>query len=698
MVDRSVPRHAQHAEPAVQQEPHSRHAEPAVQQEPHSRHAEPAVRQEPHTEPAVRQEPLAVQAKPHSHHYRPYVPPPPKHRASEHPTRQPPAPEPAPQPEEPPRRRRARGVGRRKAILGISGLAALTGGTAFAATPSGQDVVDWALGRTDYDPAADAASDGNPGRPGGQQPSTVRTYTEQNESYMASKAGDALRGNIPAGGRRFSSPAIAAQATKVTVPTALTNDPIRHLASRLTFGPTQRVMADIARVGIDDWIAQQLDPERIALTPDEAKLGELTTLGMSVADLRAARKDLEAKGVRADEEMVQATIARQIWSDRQLFEVMVDFWNDFLHVPAFHEGSAVLRSSFDRDVIRRYALDNYPDMLVAANRHPALLTYLDQPASTKDEVTDNLARENLELYSVGVDGGYTERDVRQAALLQTGRTVKDDQYVYRADKHYAGPVKIMGFSHPNTTPEGGERAGEEYFRYLASHPSTARRIAARLATRFVSDTPPPALVERLARSYTVNRGAVKPVLLELLSSSEFWAAVGQKVRRPLEYVVATYRTLGVSPQTPASFRAATPGRTPFAEGMRQLQERLRELGHFPAGAPGPTGYPDVFVAWTSASTMVGLWNEAADAVAGSRPMFTYQRPEQLVGANPPKNALGYVAALAQRLVHQPLDRDDLTAVAGAGGLAPGAAVDANLNGAVVAVARVILASPQHLLR
>jgi len=659
MVDRSVPRHPQHAEPAVQ-------------------------------------------PKPHSHHYRPYVPPPPRHRASEHPTRQPAEPEPAPLPEEPPKepraRRRGPRVGRRKAILGISGLAALTGGTAFAATPGGQEVVDWALGRPDYDPAADPASDGNPSRPGGQQPSTVRTYTEQNESYMASSAGDALRGNIPVGGRRFSSPAIAAQATKVTVPTVLANDPVRHLVSRLTFGPTQKVMADVARIGIDEWIAQQLDPERIPPTPAEAKLAELTTLGMSIADLRGARKDQEAKGVRADDEMVQATIARQVWSDRQLFEVMVDFWNDFLHVPAFHDRSPVLRSSFDRDVIRRYALDNYPDMLVAANRHPALLTYLGQSASTKDEVTDNLARENLELYSVGVDGGYTERDVRQAALLQTGRAVKDDQYVYRADKHYVGAVKIMGFSHPNITAEGGEQAGEEYFRYLANHPSTARRIATRLATRFVSDTPPPSLVERLARSYTVNRGAVKPLLLELLSSSEFWAAVGQKVRRPLEYVVATYRTLGVSPETPASFRAAEPGRSPFAEGMRQVQGRLREMGHFPAGMPGPTGYPDVFVPWSSASTMTAFWNEAADAVAGSRPMFTYQRPEQLVGANPPKTALAYVAVLARRLVHQPLSREALLAITGVTGLAPDAAVDATLNGTVVAVARVILASPQHLLR
>ncbi|GAA4700682.1 DUF1800 domain-containing protein [Phytohabitans rumicis] len=652
----------------------------------------------------------AAPQRPHSHQYRAYQPPPPRHRAIE--SRAAATPEPRPETvvkkpvaKKPVAKKAAapkpQKVGRRKAILGIGGLAFLTGGTAFAGTAPGVRLVDWVLGRSgsasSYDPAASAAADGNPDRPGGQQPSTVRTYTEQNESYMGSKAGDGLRRNTPSGGRRFSSPAIAAQATKVTVETVLAKDPVRHLASRLTFGPTPKVIADINRLGIDDWIAEQLAPERIPLTPAEEKLSELTTLGMSIDDLRAAREGLDGRGIRADDEAVQATIARQIWSDRQLFEVMVDFWNDFLHVPAFYEGSVVQRASFDRDVIRKYALSNYPDMLVAANRHPALLTYLGQSSSTKDDVTENLARENLELFSVGVDGGYTERDVRQAALLQTGRGVKDDQYVYRPDEHYVGAVQIMGFSHPNASAEGGEQASEEYFRYLALHPSTARYIATNLATRFVSDTPPKSLVDRLAKMYTVNRGAIKPVLMELLSSSEFWASVGQKVRRPMEHVVATYRTLGVSEQAPPGFVAASEVRSAFAEGLRQIRERLQELGHFPSGSPTPTGYPDVFVAWASAGSMVGCWNEAGDALAGSRPMFTYNKPEQLVTVRP-QTAGAYVDALARRLVHQPLTARERDLIVGIAGVAPGAAVDATLNGAIAAVARAILASPQHLLR
>lgn len=638
------------------------------------------------------------EGRPHSHHYRPYQPPPPRHRATLPLPRQRPAEVETPPPPRTPRTPRTNKIGRRKALLALGGAGALvTGGKAFAGTAPGGRLVDWLLGRPGTDLAANSVTDGTPGRPGGQQPSAVRTYTELNESYMGSAAGDALKRNAPSGGRRFSSPAIAAQATKVTVETVLDKDPARHLASRLTFGPTPKVIADINLMGIDDWIAQQLAPQSIPDTPAEQKLSELTTLGMTLPQLRAARAQLDAKGVRADEEAVQAAIARQIWSERQVLEVMVDFWNDFLHVAAFYPGSQVQRASFDRDVIRRYALDNYPDMLVAANRHPALLTYLDQAASTKDNVNENLARENLELYSVGVDGGYTERDVRQAALLQTGRAVDDDQYVYRSDEHYVGEVKIMGFAHPNESAAGGEQAYEEYLRYLALHPSTARYIATSLATRFVSDTPPRSLIDRLAKSYTVNRGGIKPVLLELLSSSEFWASVGQKVRRPMEYVVATYRTLGVSPQAPAGFTPSG-SRTPFAEGLRQLQDKLEELGHFPTGAPTPAGYPDVFVAWTSAGSMASCWNEALDAIVGSRRMFTYVKPEQLAGAAPPATAGNYVDALARRLVHQSLTDRERALIASVAGVAPGAPVDPTWGGAVAAVARAILASPQHHLR
>ncbi|MET7805216.1 DUF1800 domain-containing protein [Micromonospora chersina] len=586
--------------------------------------------------------------------------------------------------------------GRRRALVALGGAAVVAGGAALGLSPQ-------VRGLFSDDPVAGDATgtvvtDGTSARPSGQQPSTVRTYTEQNESYMGSRAGAALKRNAPSGGRIFASPAAAASATQVTVKTVLAKDPIRHLASRTTFGPTPKVLADIKRLGIDDWLRQQLEPEKIAPTKAELKLAELPSLKLSPTQLRDQRDQLNERGIDPARETVDATIARQIWSDRQLFEVMVDFWNDFLHVAADFDGGEIYRNSFDRDVVRKHALGSYPEMLVAANKHPALLIYLNQTESRKDAVNENLARENLELYSVGVDGGYTEKDVRQAALLQTGRGVADGKYVFHADRHYLGKVKILGFSHANNSadPKAADKVIDDYIRYIALHASTAGYVARNLATRFVSDTPPKSLVDRLAKAYTTNRGQIRPVLATLFSSSEFWAAVGQKVRRPMEYLVATYRSLGVGPEASPGFEGDK-RRTPFAQGLRQVQDKMRELGQFPMGKPTPDGYADVYVAWTSAGTMVDGWNEAGDLIGGWRKQFTYVKPEKLV-AKPPATAGAYVDALALRLVHQKLSAKEKALVLGVAGVPAGAKVDATFNGAIAAVARTILASPQHHLR
>ncbi len=589
--------------------------------------------------------------------------------------------------------------GRRRALLALGGAVAVAGGgAALSFTSQGRGLIDKLLGDGGVDTTAEQLNNAISNSPAQQQPSTVRTYTEQNESYMGSRAGNELRKNAPTTGKAYSSPSEAAANTKVTVKTVLAKDPIRHLASRATFGPTPKVLADIRRLGIDKWIRTQLDPDKIAPSKGELKLAELSTLTMSIPQLRANRDTLNEKGTQADQEVVDAAVGRMIFSERQLFEVMVDFWNDFLHVGPFFDGSDMVRSSFDRDVIRKHALGRYPDMLVAANRHPALLIYLNQNQSSKDNVNENLARENLELYSVGVDGGYTEKDVKQAALLQTGRGVRDDQYVYQPERHHVGPIKIMGFSHPNKTAEGGEAASDQYFRFLGLHPSTARYVAMNLATRFVADAPPKSLIDRLAKSYLAHGGAIKPVLMTMFSSSEFWAGVGQKVRRPMEYLTATYRTLGVAPVPSPGFQQGNRNRTPFAEGLRQIRNKMDELGQFPTGQATPNGYPDVFVAWTSAGTMINGWNEALDIVNGNRRMFSYLKPEQFAGAKPPATAGAYVDALAKRLVHQSLSAKEKAAILGIAGVTASTKVDASFNGALTSVVRALLASPQHHLR
>ncbi|MEU8025190.1 MULTISPECIES: DUF1800 family protein [Micromonospora] len=593
-----------------------------------------------------------------------------------------------------------RRVGRRRALAAIGGTAAVVaGGAALAMTPQVRGLFDLGGDAPIGDATGTTVTDGSSVRPGGQQPSTVRTYTEQNESYMGSRAGAALKRNTPTGGRTFPGPAAAAEATEVTVKTVLAKDPVRHLASRATFGATPKLLADIRRMGIDAWVREQLEPEKIAPSAAELKLSELPTLKLSPQQLRDQRDALNERGAQPERELVDATIARQIWSERQLFEVMVDFWNDFLHVAADFDGGEVYRASFDTDVVRRHALGSYPEMLVAANKHPALLLYLNQNDSRADAVNENLARENLELYSVGVDGGYTEKDVRQAALLQTGRGVNDGTYVFRPERHYLGKVKILGFTHANNSddPKKADAAIDAYIAYIALHPSTAKYVAQSLATRFVSDTPPKSLVDRLAKTYAANKGMIKPMLMTLFSSSEFWASVGQKVRRPMEYLVATYRTLGVSPQASPAFEQRDSRRTAFAQGLRQVQDKMRELGQYPMGQPTPDGYPDVYVAWTSAGTMVNGWNEAGELIGGRRTQFTYTPPEKLV-AKPPATAGAYVDALAQRLVHQKLSARERELILDVAGVPAGTRVDATFDGAVAAVARAILASPQHHLR
>ncbi|GAA0737839.1 DUF1800 domain-containing protein [Dactylosporangium roseum] len=574
---------------------------------------------------------------------------------------------------------------RRTAMVAIGGgAAALIGGGAYAVTQF--------FGKGTR-PAAD----------NGELPvdTAAPAYVDQNQSLMNGQAGLGIRKNTPTTGSSFGTPADAAKNAVVVGNTVLPKkDSVRHLASRLTFGPNSRVISDINKLGIDGWIAKQLKPETIPLTRGEQKAdAELITWNMSYEQLKAQREDLGKKGIRADEQNVRYAIAKQLFSDRQLFEMLVDFFNDYLHVAAFHDGNELVRAAFERDVVRKHALGNYVDMFLAANKHPALLRYLDQQSSTKDQINENLARENLELYTVGAFNGYNETDVRQAAMLQTGRSIRDNQYVYRPEQHYVGPVKIMGFSHANNSAEGGEAVQEAYFRYLALHPNTARYMAQNLATRFVSDVPPKTLVDAMAKTYIDKKSNITAVLMTMLSRTEFWASVGQKVRRPGEYLTATYRALDINPDAPAGFTSNNTNVSPFVQGLGDIVRKLEEFGHAPMELPTPNGYPDVYVAWTSAGTMVNQWNDAYNAVVGNRRQFTWQKPEAIV-AEPPNTAGAYLDALSKKLINVTLDNTRKTAILKIAGpnVTASTPVDATFNGAIAAVVRALFTTPHHYLR
>jgi uncharacterized protein (DUF1800 family) len=432
---------------------------------------------------------------------------------------------------------------------------------------------------------------------------------------------------------------VAAEATP-TRPTPLRRDPLAHLLRRATFGPTQADYQQAEEWGINGWLERQLDPAAIDDPLADAAVGQFPTVGMSTAQIRAS---VERNGWQAMYELGRATLARQFWSQRQLAEVMVDFWSNHLHVTCPFGGAWSTRTSYDRDVIRAHALGRFSDLLHASARHPAMLRYLNNDRSHRRSVNENYGRELLELHTVGVGSGYTERDVRDSAYLMTGRTVDDrDEFAYQPDRHWIDPVRVLDFRHDNATRPGGLAAGDEYLSYLARHPATATHLARKLAVRFVADNPPTGLVDRLAASYLDNDTAVVPVLRTLFSSVEFWIAVGLKTRRPLENMVAAVRALGITP-------GAETGKA--LEGLYWLANRL---GQAPLAWGPPNGYPDVAAAWGGAHGTLAVWNSHRTLAGGWQEGLSYPALESLVDGAA-GTAGGYLDALAHRLLFQPVD-------------------------------------------
>ncbi len=429
---------------------------------------------------------------------------------------------------------------------------------------------------------------------------------------------------------------------------------VRHVLRRLTFGETPQLLAEVTDVNVAAWLDDQLHPERLDDAVCDAVVARWPTLGYSITAVRDAVDAGRLDYWDAMYDLGSAAIARAAWSRRQLLEVMVDVWSNLLQVTCPSSEVWDNRHRYDADVIRPNAFGTYADLLVAAITHPAMLTYLSNASSTKQHPNENLGRELLELHTVGVDVGYTERDVRNSALILTGLSVADHrrEFRYRSEDHHVGPVQVMGFAHPNGSADG-RPVVEAYLRHLAALPATARRVCRRLAVRFVADDPPAALIERLAGVYLTNGTAIRPVLTELFGSAEFAASAGAKERTPLESLVASMRMLGLQP--PAS------GTGPLME-MYWMAE---SMGQPPYAWPAPNGYPDVAAAWRSASGALARWNMNS-SLAGdwwpkgfTRPPITDFLPSPL-----PATYDGVLNAVSLRLRGRSADDVELRAIRG----------------------------------
>ena len=331
------------------------------------------------------------------------------------------------------------------------------------------------------------------------------------------------------------------------------------------------------------------------------------------------------------DELVQAKLLRAIYSERQLQEVMTDFWFNHFNVFIGKGADRYLLTSYERDVIRPHAMGKFEDLLVATAQSPAMLFYLDnwlsvgpnseiangipkrnrrrsryrppvvkQAKGRRSGLNENYGRELMELHTLGVNGGYTQKDVTEVARVFTGWTLKQPKqggFTFEERMHETGDKIVLG----HRIKSNGEKEGREVLHLLARHPSTAKFICAKLATRFVSDNPSPALVDRMAQTFLKKKGDIGEVLKTLFHSPEFWApdAYRAKVKTPLEFIVSAVRANG------ANVTDAMP-----------LARQLQNMGMTLYGMQPPTGYSMKADAWVNSSALLGRMNFALTLTSG----------------------------------------------------------------------------------
>ncbi|MFN7977546.1 MAG: DUF1800 domain-containing protein [Vicinamibacterales bacterium] len=451
---------------------------------------------------------------------------------------------------------------------------------------------------------------------------------------------------------------LAAGLVAGAAPRPLDDATLRHVLSRLTFGVRPGDADRLRAMGYDAWLDRQLHPQRVDDRAVEARLAPLTTLTLDSRTIvqdweRPAREERRArKAAPADApdapgaadpepekpgpaqmkyrqvvgDLEQAKLLRAVYSERQLQEVLVDVWFNHFNVFAGKGATRDYLTEYERDVIRPRVFGRFRDLLGATAASPAMLFYLDNwqnvdpaastrfarlrsrvrarrgaaapadaPAPPPRGLNENFARELMELHTLGVDGGYTQQDVVEVARAFTGWTMRPREgsgFVFVPALHVAGPKLVLG----HRIDAGGRRDGEQVLDILAAHPSTARHIATMLVTRFVNDTPPPALVDRVARRFLETDGDLREVTRAVLTSPEFFDAAnrGARVKTPLEFVTSALRATNAEVTTPLP-----------------LVRTLREMGMPPYFCQPPTGYATDAATWLSPGALVARMNFAA---------------------------------------------------------------------------------------
>jgi uncharacterized protein (DUF1800 family) len=407
---------------------------------------------------------------------------------------------------------------------------------------------------------------------------------------------------------------------------------IRHALNRLTFGERPGDVDHVREMGLTAWIDQQLAPAKIDDRAAESRLLEPPPRPKTFDSMKEARM----YGRDAVQTLAADKMIRAIYSERQLQEVLVDFWFNHFNVFAGKGRTSLYIPEYEREAIRPHVLGRFRDLLGATAKSPAMLFYLDNWLSADPHAADRVAaqrvrrglpppqnnkgrrrglnenygRELLELHTLGVDGGYTQQDVIEVARAFTGWTIDrpgTGGFRFAPALHDPGDKLVLG----HRIRGGGSDEGERVLDIVAEHPSTARHIARELAQRFVSDDPPAALVDRLAARFTATKGDLRQVMLALVGSPEFFAAEthGAKVKTPVEFVASAFRATGRDLSNP-----------------RPVLRALQQLGEMPYMCQPPTGYDDTADTWVTAGALVTRMN-IAQQIAGRQAAATIGAPE-----------------------------------------------------------------------
>ena len=370
-------------------------------------------------------------------------------------------------------------------------------------------------------------------------------------------------------------------------------------ATRFGFAPKPGELATIAR-DPEGWALRQLDQRPMALD------SSLPASAPMVAAMLEARRDKSEDGKRQLNEQLRALYLREIaarveaaaTSDAPLLERLTHFWSNHFTVSCIRPVIRGFACAFEREAIRPHVAGRFVDLLLAAERHPAMLFYLDQVASfgpnslvgqrQKHGLNENLGREMLELHTLGVDGGYTQADVEALARILTGwsiarlRDPDPGNFHFYPPIHEPGPKLLLG----KTYAENGYAEGEEALRDLAMHPATARHIATKLARHFIADDPPADAVRRVADVFRDTGGDLKRVTAAVIHEEAAWQMPFAKVRTPSELLIAACRVTGFTPQPPL------------------LVNTLQVLDQQPFFAPSPAGWPDKASDWVGPESTV----------------------------------------------------------------------------------------------